>query len=140
MSSSCVCPLSMYVVCMSVRVYVPPCVCPSMCILHMYVPSACTLCVCPSVPCVCPLHVYFVRISVYVSSGYVSLFLLFFIILIRVLCLCATLWVMIDLPPAFYIYVWPEAPYFITVSAFSRRNLFVTFGIPLLNPNHSFTV
>ena len=41
---------------------------------------------------------------------------------------------MIDLPSLFYIHVWPEAPSFITVSAFSRRNLFVTFGIPLLSP------
>ena len=45
---------------------------------------------------------------------------------------------MIDLPPAFYIHVWPEAPYFITVSAFSPLNLFVTFGVPLLSPNLSF--
>ena len=43
-------------------------------------------------------------------------------------------------PPAFYIHVWPEAPYFITVSAFSRRNLFAAFGIPLLSPNLSFIV
>ena len=42
---------------------------------------------------------------------------------------------MIDLPPAFYIHVWPEAPYFFAVSAFSRHNPFVTFGIPLLSPN-----
>ncbi len=38
-------------------------------------------------------------------------------------------------PPAFYIHVWPEAPYFIIFFfAFSRRNLFGTFEIPLLGP------
>ncbi len=42
--------------------------------------------------------------------------------------------------PCFYIYAWPEAPYLITVFAFSRRNLFVAFGIPLLILNFSFTV
>ena len=35
--------------------------------------------------------------------------------------------------PCFYIHAWPEAPYFITVFAFSHRNLFVAFGIPLLS-------
>lgn len=38
---------------------------------------------------------------------------------------------MVDLPPAFYIHLRPEVPYFITVSAFSRHNL---FGFPS-NPN-----
>ncbi len=35
--------------------------------------------------------------------------------------------------PGFYIHAWPKAPYFITCFAFSRRNLFVAFGIPLLS-------
>ena len=56
-----------------------------------------------------------------------------------VLYLFATLWDMIDLLPAFYIHVWPEAPYFIIFSIFSCRNLFMIFGIPLLSPNFSFT-
>ncbi len=48
---------------------------------------------------------------------------------------------MIDLPPAFiYVHAWPKAPYFITGFAFSRRNLFVAFGIPLLSLALSFTV
>ena len=67
-------------------------------------------------------------------------FSFFFFLFFHVLCICATLWVMIDLP-AFYIHVWPEAPYFITIFAFSRHTLFVTFGIPFLSsPNLSFTV
>ena len=42
--------------------------------------------------------------------------------------------------PCFYIHAWPEAPYFIAGFAFSRRNLFVAFGIPLLSLALSFTV
>lgn len=44
---------------------------------------------------------------------------------------------MIDLPPFLYIHAhaWPEAPYFITVSALSRRNLLAAFGLPLLSPS-----
>ena len=41
--------------------------------------------------------------------------------------------------PTFYI-LWPEAPYSITVPALSSRNLFVTFGIPLLSPHLSITI
>ena len=67
-----------------------------------------------------------------VFRAFSSLLFYFYFIFIQVLCPCATLWVMIDLPPASCINVWPEAPYFITVSTFSRRNLFVTFEIPLL--------
>ncbi len=42
--------------------------------------------------------------------------------------------------PCFYIHAWPEDPHFITGFAFSRRNLFVAFGIPLLSLALSFTV
>ena len=49
---------------------------------------------------------------------------------------------MTDLPPVLYVHVyipaWPEAPYSITVYAFSRRNLLVAFGFPLLSPSLSF--
>lgn len=31
-----------------------------------------------------------------------------------------------------YIHAWRKAPYFITVSAFSHRNLFVAFGLKVL--------
>ena len=48
---------------------------------------------------------------------------------------------MTDLPPVLYVHVhipaWPETPYSITVSAFSRRNLLVAFGLPLLSPSFS---
>ena len=37
-----------------------------------------------------------------------------------------------------YIPPWPEALYSITVSMFSRRNLLVAFGLPLLSPSLSF--
>ena len=49
---------------------------------------------------------------------------------------------MTDLPPVLYAYVyipvWLEALYFISVSAFSRRNLLVAFGLSLLSPSLSF--
>ena len=78
-SVQCICLLRVYVpscafpsVCMFIHVYVPPCVCPFMCTsppyacplhvcpLRMYVPS-----VCISPPCVCPLRVY-------IPSAYMS--------------------------------------------------------------------
>ena len=37
-------------------------------------------------------------------------------------------------PPVIYVHAWPEAPYLVTVSAFSRRNPPVAFGPPLLSP------
>lgn len=36
-------------------------------------------------------------------------------------------------PPVIYVHAWPEAPYLVTVSAFSRRNTLVAFGPPLLS-------
>ena len=42
---------------------------------------------------------------------------------------------MTDLPPVLYVHAWPEAPYSITVFAFSRRNLLVAFWLPLLGPS-----
>ena len=77
--------------------------------------------------------------SWFTSQGQYPFFFLFFL---QVLCLLATLWVMTDLPPVLYVHVytraWLEAPYYITVSAFSRRNLLVAFGLPLLSPSLSF--
>ena len=66
----------------------------------------------------------------------------FFFFFLHVLCLFATLWVMTDLSPVLYVHFYisarPDAPYFITVSAFSRRNLLAAFGLPLLSPSLSF--
>ena len=50
-----------------------------------------------------------------------------------------SLWVMTNLPPVLYVHFYiptcPEAPYSIIVSAFSRRNLLVAFGLPLPSPS-----
>ncbi len=51
--------LRVHVLRVSLRLYVPPCVCPFMCVsLHVYVPPECMSLRVYVPPCVCPLPVY----------------------------------------------------------------------------------
>ena len=79
---------------------------------------------------------YVLLASINLIDIYMFFFSFFFFL--HVLYLHGTRWIMTDLHPFLYVHAWPEAPYFITVSAFSRRNLLVAFELPLLSPSLSF--